>query len=921
MKTDPVIASDELRLSGTSVIDSIKKTGSDPFGIDRLPVDKASEGEGGEVPEFVRGYYPDGKDLVYPAKRSEESLDPAATSALPSSYSIESTPVKNQGSNGLCWDFGATAMVETWLLQNGYGTFDLSEMHMAYATSNHGGNTTYGFERAPNDGAGKMVSSSYYMRGVPLDSSGNELCISGAVLEKYDTYSTSLLPDRSASITLYDKPKSVMPKDELFLCGAKAYGEGMSTADLKAAIYKYGAVAAALSWDSSDATGNTGTGNTVHYNSSTGAYYLQTTASANGNPNKFYLNHLVLIVGWDDNYSRTNFNSAYRPSSNGAWKIKNSWGTNWGNSGYGWISYEDADFPSDVMAVSSIIGYDRSKLITNEYDYRDDRIDYEDGDPRKYVYGFDDTLYFRYFPITQQQAVTSVRVFLPTAATAEVDIITDFLNTDLSKYEFVSHGKVDAEYPGWYTVYLDRPIVLTPSSSGSQRYFGVVVRSPISLGYDDSFIGNSAYRNYNPNNRMYYYNDSECPAHGWHIKAVSCVDPDYIDLLLAMEDLEKPGAFWNLIKGKNTDINHVRYDLAAPGYGPRNTTFVYDCDDTSSFTSDGKVYRPAYGSSSKKVSFGITLAKGEYSVRYTWAFIMDPFQAKISASLPDKAYRGMEIWADVKNVAGSPGKLSFSWYRVSSGSSSGTLISGAVGQSYIIPQSAAIGTRFYCIVSGEEAEKTESNWVSVTSGSSTGWQKFGSRWYFFGTDGVMRTSWQKIDGKWYYFSSGGMMLTGWQKIDGKWYYFNAGGDMATGWKKVGNKWYYLNAGGDMAIGWKKINNKWYYFNSGGDMATGWKSLNNKWYYLNPGGDMAIGWKTISGKTYYFKSSGIMAAKEWCKGWYLNPDGTWTYEYKASWKKDSKGWWYGDDSGWFARNTTITIDDTRYTFDGRGYWKQ
>ncbi len=41
----------------------------------------------------------------------------------------------------------------------------------------------------------------------------------------------------------------------------------------------------------------------------------------------FVSNHFVLVVGWDD--------------AKGAFHVKNSWGTNWGESGYFWMSYNE----------------------------------------------------------------------------------------------------------------------------------------------------------------------------------------------------------------------------------------------------------------------------------------------------------------------------------------------------------------------------------------------------------------------------------------------------------------------------------------------------------------------------------------------------------------------------------------------------
>ena len=57
-----------------------------------------------------------------------------------------------------------------------------------------------------------------------------------------------------------------------------------------------------------------------YYNNDTGAIYCD-------NVSKCPVNHAVTIIGWDDNYSINNFNEKHRPTQNGAWIIKNSWGT------------------------------------------------------------------------------------------------------------------------------------------------------------------------------------------------------------------------------------------------------------------------------------------------------------------------------------------------------------------------------------------------------------------------------------------------------------------------------------------------------------------------------------------------------------------------------------------------------------------
>ena len=52
-------------------------------------------------------------------------------------------------------------------------------------------------------------------------------------------------------------------------------------------------------------------------------------------------NHAVTIVGWDDTFPVSNFLEDHQPPGPGAWIVKNSWGTEWGDDGYFYLSYYD----------------------------------------------------------------------------------------------------------------------------------------------------------------------------------------------------------------------------------------------------------------------------------------------------------------------------------------------------------------------------------------------------------------------------------------------------------------------------------------------------------------------------------------------------------------------------------------------------
>ena len=68
------------------------------------------------------------------------------------------------------------------------------------------------------------------------------------------------------------------------------------------------------------------------YSPSTASYYCNWTMDNN---------HAVAIVGWNDSFDRNLFSNV--PPENGAFIVKNSWGTEWGDEGYFYISYYDSN--------------------------------------------------------------------------------------------------------------------------------------------------------------------------------------------------------------------------------------------------------------------------------------------------------------------------------------------------------------------------------------------------------------------------------------------------------------------------------------------------------------------------------------------------------------------------------------------------
>ena len=84
--------------------------------------------------------------------------------------------------------------------------------------------------------------------------------------------------------------------------------------------------------------------------------------------------HALLIIGWDDNYSKDNFYYE-KPENDGAWLVLNSWGTSWANNGVGWLSYEDYySSVNDVKFIGDLTLADGEKIETKLEDKKQEEI-------------------------------------------------------------------------------------------------------------------------------------------------------------------------------------------------------------------------------------------------------------------------------------------------------------------------------------------------------------------------------------------------------------------------------------------------------------------------------------------------------------------------------------------------------------------
>ncbi|MDR1799920.1 MAG: lectin like domain-containing protein, partial [Bifidobacteriaceae bacterium] len=237
----------------------------------------------------------------------------AAQDPLPSSYDLRVahptwvTPVKNQIGDR-CWAYAVIASAESSIARNGAvsAMTDLSEAQLYAAT------------RATDQRAGQPNAGTS-QGGLAEDAATVWSLWRGVRTE--DAYPIARVGE---TFTVEDQNSSDFHLQNWLIFPAPRNDQGeyvQANVDaIKAAIRELGALTIMYSTTAQNA-----------YNSNRAAYYSWRPEELH------WSNHAVAVIGWDDNYPKENF--TVTPPADGAFLIKNSWGTGWGDQGYFWLSY------------------------------------------------------------------------------------------------------------------------------------------------------------------------------------------------------------------------------------------------------------------------------------------------------------------------------------------------------------------------------------------------------------------------------------------------------------------------------------------------------------------------------------------------------------------------------------------------------
>lgn len=253
--------------------------------------------------------------------------------------------VRDQNPYGTCWAFSSLGLAEFDLINKNQvsSDIDLSELQLAYFTFNYVidplGGTKGDTAKFYNENYSEYSQYGFLGHGgnyeIAMRRLGQWISPTGESNVPYGNAST-VLTDGLDSSYAYDKTAPHL--ENVYMISIKNNAD-----DVKKQIMEHGAVGASYTHLYAGETHGSG------YN----AYYDTANTVLNGG------NHAVMIVGWDDDFSKDKFLGNEKPASNGAWLVRNSWGDYFD---YFWMSYETYTLADTVYVFDFSVddGYDNN---------------------------------------------------------------------------------------------------------------------------------------------------------------------------------------------------------------------------------------------------------------------------------------------------------------------------------------------------------------------------------------------------------------------------------------------------------------------------------------------------------------------------------------------------------------------------------